>query len=530
MEYIIKSTAILTIFYVFYKMFLQNETFFKSLRSYFLTGIILALTIPLIVITKYTEINPINISSNLIFTDITSINQTEPFNWAGLIIAIYLLGVLFFSIRFLVQLSSLVWFLYTHPKSKKEKYLLVKTTKNIAPFSFFNYIAYNHNQFNETELEQILTHEKVHVNQMHSIDIILSQFMIIFNWFNPFIWFYHKEMQKNLEYTADEFAQNISQEKKKYQYLLLKTISPEYKMALTSNFYNSLIKKRIDMLQKNRSNRIMQFKFALIIPVLIAFILIFNTKIIAQNKITKNAKIVHIDSKVLEIIISKDNTEAELEKIKNDFLKESITVKFKGIKRNSNGEIIAIKINVSSNVSNVNYSTSTDTPIKPIKITFDSDGNRISIGNSNMNHNELVFISNDDKKNNTYFITKNNDENIENHVVKVEGKENHVWISSDEDSTKTHNIMIIEAKGENEKQIWVSKVSDTSKIIEIHENHNDDKKPLIIIDGKEVANKSIEDIDANNIFSINVIKGEKAREKYGNKGENGVIEITTKKE
>lgn len=51
------------------------------------------------------------------------------------------------------------------------------------------------------------------------------------------------------------------------------------------------------------------------------------------------------------------------------------------------------------------------------------------------------------------------------------------------------------------------------------------KEPLYIIDGKEV--EGFIDMDPDFIASINVLKGESAMEKYGSKGKNGVIEITS---
>jgi hypothetical protein len=55
------------------------------------------------------------------------------------------------------------------------------------------------------------------------------------------------------------------------------------------------------------------------------------------------------------------------------------------------------------------------------------------------------------------------------------------------------------------------------------------KDVLYIIDGKEMESISMKDIDPNTIKSINVLKGENAEKKYGEKGKNGVIEVTTKK-
>ena len=121
MEYLIKSTAILTIFYIFYKIFLQGETFFQSIRSFFLAGIISALVLPLVFIPKYIEVEPLNISG-VNFVNSASIEQNPTFDWIQFGLITYLMGVGFFAIRFLAQVSSLLWFLYTHPKSKSGKY------------------------------------------------------------------------------------------------------------------------------------------------------------------------------------------------------------------------------------------------------------------------------------------------------------------------------------------------------------------------------------------------------------------------
>ena len=54
------------------------------------------------------------------------------------------------------------------------------------------------------------------------------------------------------------------------------------------------------------------------------------------------------------------------------------------------------------------------------------------------------------------------------------------------------------------------------------------KTPLYILDGKEATQKEFEMINPDDIKSISVIKNKKAIDKYGDKGENGVIEIITK--
>jgi len=53
-------------------------------------------------------------------------------------------------------------------------------------------------------------------------------------------------------------------------------------------------------------------------------------------------------------------------------------------------------------------------------------------------------------------------------------------------------------------------------------------KALVVLDGK-ITDKPLSEIDPAVISEINVYKGEKALAKYGEKGRNGVVEITTKK-
>lgn len=84
----------------------------------------------------------------------------------------------------------------------------------------------------------------------------------------------------------------------------------------------------------------------------------------------------------------------------------------------------------------------------------------------------------------------------------------------------------------NDSQINVTLKKDsnlTEEIIEAKVPVNQSKKPLIVIDGK-ISSLTIEDLDENNIYSMSVIKGKTAQDKYGDKGDDGVIEITTKKE
>lgn len=54
------------------------------------------------------------------------------------------------------------------------------------------------------------------------------------------------------------------------------------------------------------------------------------------------------------------------------------------------------------------------------------------------------------------------------------------------------------------------------------------EQPIYFINGERASESSIENINPQDISSMNVLKGEAAIEKYGEAGKNGVIEITLK--
>ncbi|EPR73863.1 Regulatory sensor-transducer, BlaR1/MecR1 family [Winogradskyella psychrotolerans RS-3] len=260
MEYLLKASAVIAIMYLCFYFFLKKETFFEHNRWFLLTGLVLALIFPLIVIPVYIPVEPI---ANEVTTFISSapsnfITTAQPevaFDWYKLIPILYSIGLIAFTGQFVFQFGSLVLLLLKNPKHKDQHFTYVIVDNKISPFSFFKWIVYNPESYETEELQLILTHEKVHVNQFHSIDIISTQLACILFWFNPLIWLYRKEVRQNLEYIADSKTQSLTNTTKEYQHLLLKTSVTNHATIVSNNFYNSSIKKRILMLNKSRSNK-----------------------------------------------------------------------------------------------------------------------------------------------------------------------------------------------------------------------------------------------------------------------------------
>jgi len=280
--YIAKSALILSIFYLTYIIVLRRDTFFTAHRHYFLAGIIAALILPFITFTQtiYIDIpatTPIEYVAQAIsypmVSDSISSDIPTPTNWWQIVFFIYGVGILIMSIRFMIQLRSLHKLIRKNERLKKEGYTHVQVHKPISPFSFFRHIVYNPDLHNAKELRMIITHEKVHGRQWHTIDMLLTQLLLIIQWVNPLAWLYRKSLEQNLEFIADNKAIARVASKKEYQLALVKC-------------YHSLIKKRIVMLNKQASRKHNLLKLGIVLPLLAIFLYSFNVKkITAYNEV-----------------------------------------------------------------------------------------------------------------------------------------------------------------------------------------------------------------------------------------------------
>ncbi|NQW36687.1 MAG: TonB-dependent receptor plug domain-containing protein [Flavobacteriales bacterium] len=591
MDYLLKSAGIITLFFLVYKIFLEKDTFFKSIRLFLISGIVLSFIMPLVSITTYKEIITKDLSNFVVVNSSTTTPIEVVFDWQNLIFILFAIGLCITVGNLLVNLLSLIKLLSQSDVKRYNNFKIITTTKQISPFSFFNYIVYNPSQFNETELKQLLKHEQTHALELHTVDMLLAQILVCVQWFNPLAWLYKKAVNQNLEYIADQSAK-YTVTLKNYSYLLLKTTTPNYQMALANNFYNSLLKKRIMMLHKNHSHRLSQLKLALILPLLIAFIFVFNTKVVAQHK-DNNHK---IDVTVFAMTLDKDFTSEDVAYIKSTFKNDfDFQIKIKNVKRNAKNEVTGIKIIASKGNSNTQYAVKGDTPIAPIRFMYNSKDNQVNISAVTEKHfgkkhsytyefkndktpkiHKLKKVRKNDKSPKNYKLKKiskdGNDQNVEIfvvsendslHQIKSTKKGNYIIISSDdkdyETTIKNANYIakwkdkdgkltkVIEVKtdkngnisktidiktdgkGEN---IFINEVDidaseyKNSKMGYYHTNNH--TQPLFIIDGKEITNDKFKDIDPDTIKSINVLKGENAIKKYGEKAKNGVIEITLK--
>jgi hypothetical protein len=285
--YLIKSSGLVVLFYFAYFLLLRKETFFTSNRWFLLSGLITAAVLPFIVFTKIIWTEPTPMNFDLAAIPITTKSKETNFqdNLPLIFAIIYGIGIITLLVKLALDFYSLNTILKGKTIQHQADFKFIDVTENVAPFSFFNYIVYNSTSYNKIELENILEHEKVHSEQNHTLDVLISRLFCIVFWFNPFTWLYKKAMEQNLEFIADNEASKKISDKKAYQFTLLKITTQENCVAITNHFYQSLIKKRIVMLNKNQSKKWNSWKYALVVPALIAFVLLFQIEVVAQEKV-----------------------------------------------------------------------------------------------------------------------------------------------------------------------------------------------------------------------------------------------------
>jgi beta-lactamase regulating signal transducer with metallopeptidase domain len=263
-----------------YLFFLKNNKTFKWNRIYLLASSVLALMLPFfnnISILKKTVIalpnQPIAISLETIHIYATYI-QTKELDFAKIVFGIYAVGFIWGLLRIILGFI-VIKRIKESARLEKVENDLIYFNKNIeSPFSF-NSNIYIPDSFRNTEvLKIILKHEQAHVQLKHSRDKIYFSILQALCWFNPFVYFYHKEIELIHEFEADEFStQEFSTDD--YVENLLKTIQYKHTPTLLANhFFHHPLKKRIAMLYTKSKNAILQKATVIVTAVIICSILL----------------------------------------------------------------------------------------------------------------------------------------------------------------------------------------------------------------------------------------------------------------
>ncbi|GAB2760362.1 M56 family metallopeptidase [Salinimicrobium soli] len=280
-NYILQTIVFQLAFLLVYELLLKKETFFLYNRLYLLITPILALVLPLLNFPILQSAVPVDAMVLLpeVFISSTSGSVNTPeisgvSSEAGSVnfwLLIYGTGVLIAFLIFLKKFSILKSLFSNPVVSEDANYRIVRVANSDIACTFFNTIFLGE-QLSEEEVEQILSHEMVHVQHRHSLDLLFFEIQKILFWFNPLIYIYQSRLSVLHEYIADAGVVK-KVEKRTYYQQLLNTAFGTKDISFINQFFNhSIIKKRIVMLQKSRSKTIAKFKYLILVPLMLVML------------------------------------------------------------------------------------------------------------------------------------------------------------------------------------------------------------------------------------------------------------------
>lgn len=302
--YLLNVALIISTILVFYKLLLRNETFYKLNRVMLVSCLIFAFILPLVHLPQQYSFR----DARIVHTEVPAVvskSQTDlgasmkdlgqvasiaapdrqayffqSLTFSKAMIWTYWIGVAVFAINFVVQLLTLIYRAYSQPFIQDGRFRIVELAGDQAPCSFGNSIFINPEKYDWDTYSQILSHEKIHVEQGHSYDIILAELALVFQWFNPFAWLYRKAIEDNLEFLTDnDLLKDEAIDQSSYQLSLVKVSAPHFPVSLTTNYNQSILKRRLIMMNAKKSNINTTWKYLFLLPLLMVFVSVVNEPI-----------------------------------------------------------------------------------------------------------------------------------------------------------------------------------------------------------------------------------------------------------
>ena len=520
--YILKSSVCLVLFYLFFRLLLSKETFHRFNRMALLGVLFFSLLIPCIEVTTRHQVEVqqavLSIEQLLLMAELEAtpanvgaVQETSAISWVQIVLLVYLAGILFLACRNIYSLICLFRLIHSGKHEKLEKGVtLVVHNQEIAPFSWMKYIVISRKDLEENGRE-ILIHEMAHIHHRHSVDLLVADICIFFQWFNPSAWLLKQELQNVHEYEADETVINEGVNAKEYQLLLIKKAVGTRLYSMANSFNHSKLKKRITMMLKEKSSPWARLKYLYVLPVAAIAVTTFarpevSDKVEEISSVKVNDLAAIVETKVVESV--GDTTKpADVKYVPTEVRKQlKGTPVFELVEEMPEFPGGGMSALMGYLKDNMRYPASAKEKGTQGRVTVqfvvDKDGSikepkLLRSVDKDMDAEALRLISNMPK-------WKPGRQKGQPVAVKYTVP---VMFSLDDDKlekTSSANGITVEGYAGNGKE------------------------PLYIVDGKEVTPSVMSALDPDKIERVTVLKDKSATELYGEKGKNGVLLITLK--
>lgn len=303
MQYIIESAICLSCMYVLYWFALRRETFFQWNRAYLLLAPLAALAIPALHIRlehpeTVTAPAPVNIGAapavdlsalvgeaqvipnvvaHTLQQPLGSLTVGEVLQW------IYFTVTAFFLVHLAVQLYRMLLFIRRCKRRMVGDFVLTTGPADTPIASFFGFVFWHPGEASQVERRLLLEHEMVHVRQWHTLDLILMELLIAFQWFNPLLYAYRRSLRTVHEYIADDYVVRRTRQRYAYARLLAsRQIAGNRAQPGLVNTFFSRIQNRLVMLAKHPSHPLNRVKYFLSLPLFAALFILFSFRLVER--------------------------------------------------------------------------------------------------------------------------------------------------------------------------------------------------------------------------------------------------------
>ena len=301
--YLLRATIAAALFYGFYKLLFSKTTFYAANRVALSVILVAIVVVPLFHYNLLPEEQPLvapMIEMPIALDTSEFVMQEEPqptpipieIPWNEILTAIYIGGVAFFLLRYIIGLTQLVKVIRaSHNRhTLSDGSILCITNKKMNPCSWFNYIILSAED-HSIENRAMIGHEQAHVHLRHSVDRLFFDLMACLFWFNPFAWLLRRELQSVHEFQADEGVITEGIDAKTYQLLLIRKSVGDTKFAMANDFLQRDLQKRITMMMKNKTSTAKKWGYALALPLLVLIMVVLsvpklNATIVEQQEDT----------------------------------------------------------------------------------------------------------------------------------------------------------------------------------------------------------------------------------------------------
>lgn len=508
--YLLRASVSMVLFYSFYKLFFDKNTFHAINRFVLIALALLTVLLPLFRFNFLPELQKATNSGQLSW-ELSAVPVIHSSNlattgpaipWSTLLLVLFVVGLMCAVVRYLVGLYQINTIIH---RSQKERLpdgtTLCMSDKEIAPFSWMNYVVLNGKDIPEQN-QAIIRHEQAHVRMHHSYDMIFFDLFTSFFWFNPFSWLLRREIRAVHEYQADQQVLVNGIDARQYQLLLIRKCVGEQKFALANNFRQRDLHKRIQMMMKKSSDKQMKWRYAAAFPLLFLVM-------VALSVPKLNAS---IPEKTSDHSLAIALQEGDPTALPGDSVEQSKgALEARMVRIVTKDDSITVSANVGEQVDTVrvkvlNAKQKQMENVKVIRYGLMNQKDPISIVSVDGEGAQPLYIL-DGKE--VESVAEINPELIQ----AIEVLKDYAATEKFGERGK-EGVIIITTKKEVRKTI----------------GFNDENKPLLILDGViQDAAFELNSVSPDEIESIEVLKGNSAVKLYGEKGKNGVIQIHRKK-